>query len=203
MNFASQITRGSLDSNTTLSIASGQDIEVLGFIISNNGANNAAVVDVEEADGTTFMKVELNTGHSYVMNIPFLAHKGIQFDPVSAVNGLDVTVFHTSPGGGVIAHGETAPKYTYGTLDSTVTIESGAPIKVFGFGVHNASASDNVDVVMRTGDGDATALGKFDIDLTKQNDMNVQFMADKGLEFTSSVADADITVTVFHSNPGL
>ncbi len=85
-------------------------------------------------------------------------------------------------------------------MSSDFTVESGAPIKVYGIHVSNGSASINVAITVS--DADDNVIHKYELDTTRYINFDTPFMADNGLKIVSSVADAEISATVFHSNLG-
>ena len=203
MRFASQITHGNLDGvDGTVTVDSGNDVEVVGFILSNIGAGANRRVLVQDNDSTTFMNIELDQGTQFVFRTPFIAHQGIKFVNGSGdVSDWFATCWHSSAGGG---HGEdfVAPKYSYQAMDTTTfTIENGNPIKVYGIYVSNGGDSQNVAITLR--DNDSNTIHIYEVDASANIQLDVPFMADNGLEIVSGTSDAEISVTVFHSNAGV
>ena len=199
--FAPQITRIDMADGTTQQVANGADVVIYGFIASQRTTSSNRSFTVEEADGTEFMNIELDAKGLYNFNIPFIAHKGFQINPAGSFSSMEVTVFHSSPGG-VVYHGEVAPKYTQGKMTETFTLEGGSPVKVFGMSFGNSSTSANIDFTMLDGDGTNT-LAVFEIDGGENIILSNHFIADKGLQFTTSSDNDDLDIVVFHSNPGI
>ena len=92
-----------------------------------------------------------------------------------------------------------APKHTYGTLGSNVTVESGESIRVFKISFYNGTPIPQ-KFQIQYADGSATyadvSAGSGDTYV-----YDVQFLADFGVRI-ASVADADATVSIFHSGGG-
>lgn len=202
MSFASRITRGALDNTgTEVVVASGNDVEVFGFLVSNisAGANRRCLI--KDSDDTTFMNVELDQGSTFIMSTPFIAHNGIKFvNGTGAVTGWSVTCWHSSAG--AVKRPFTAPKYSYQAMSSAFTVESGGPIKVYGISLINGGTSNNVVITLT--DNDGNVIHKYELDASSSiSGCPLPFMADNGLKITSSAADAEISATVFHSNPGV
>lgn len=198
--FAAQTVHLDLTDGLSKQVASGQDIEIYGFIVSNYSSASNRTVHIEEADGTEFMSIELDRNNAYVMDIPFIAHKGFQITPTGTFTDFSATVFHGSPGGGVIAHGETAPRYTHNNMTSDLIIASGASVKVFGMCFSNGHTSASTITIADSNDN---TIGTFSLETSARLVFKNHWIADKGLKITSSESNSEVDVCIFHSNPGL
>lgn len=81
---------------------------------------------------------------------------------------------------------------------STLIIESGEPVTVFGF-IISAGTNNNI-VEMRKGDG-STALTEFVLLNGNNLVSNIEFVASDGISFTAT-SGTNTRVVVFHSHPG-
>jgi hypothetical protein len=94
-----------------------------------------------------------------------------------------------------------AAKFTTGTLDTDLTVESGNPVLVAGWMINNLTTTTShvVDMV----DADDNVLLSTLLSSRGSRISDIPFIADNGIKFTaSSGATEDISVTVFHSHPG-
>ena len=96
IEFAPRLTTGNLGSDLVI-ISNAQSASIRGFSISNTKTTQRTVtVRTTESSPTTISTYELGARESFVMDIPFLADKGLQFLSVSSE--VEVVVFHTNIG---------------------------------------------------------------------------------------------------------
>ena len=198
--FASQTTYGSLSSNATVDAAGGKDCEILGYVIQNSsGSDNLEIELKEYGTSTIIQRVEVDDGASVVMSIPFIADKGVTFDPVgSYASGLTVVVFHKSIGSGV---GTSAPRYSFEKTSTTddFVIASGASIIVYGIALSSAGTTPRLITIK---DNDDNVIFPIILQGGRLETIETPFIADNGLKLVKAAADSDVSITVFHSNPG-
>ena len=82
--------------NTILTVASGAPVTVVGIDLFNGHASLPALFTFADADGTTFATYRLASKDKINIEIPFIAHNGIQITAI--LGGATMTVYHTSPG---------------------------------------------------------------------------------------------------------
>jgi hypothetical protein len=92
-----------------------------------------------------------------------------------------------------------APVTTYGLLSSTVTIESGETIRVFGLSVWNGTGAPQ-RVQLQRADTSATFID-LAVPANRTEVFNIKFLAPWGLQ-VASLGDANASVTVYHSHGG-
>jgi hypothetical protein len=95
-NFASRRTSKDLvTGDLTLTVASGQPIQVCGIVFDNN-TGSAIRVQLNDANGTKISSVNVPACETFEMGTHWLADAGLQL--VSECTGMYVTVFHNNPG---------------------------------------------------------------------------------------------------------
>ncbi len=202
-HLATQITRGALSNNAVLTVAGGEPVEIVGFIVENPlGGTNRAEVELKEfGTDTVIQKIETQVagGKPTVMSIPFKADKGVTFDPVGNYNaGISVTVLHKAPGS---ESGSVAPRYSFQKMDaSPLTIVGGASVIVYGVTVTNAHTTLTRVVQMK--DNDDNVICTWTPQRSAFERLQTPFIADNGVKFTINSVDTNVSVTCFHSNPG-
>jgi hypothetical protein len=94
--FASRRTSQDLVTGAlTLTVASGQPVQVCGILFDNN-TGSAIRVAINDATGTKITSVNVPACESFELRTHWLADTGLQL--VSECTGVHVTVFHNSPG---------------------------------------------------------------------------------------------------------
>lgn len=84
---------------------------------------------------------------------------------------------------------------------ATVEVESGSPIRIWGFSISNIGVS-TATCTLQIADG-SSVIAVHNILAGGNFISEIKWIADKGLEFVSSGAGAaDLEVTVWHSHPG-
>lgn len=92
-----------------------------------------------------------------------------------------------------------APRITYSTLVTPLTVESGLPIRVFHMLFANSSgAATGFTIANATG----TTLGTVWVPTKDTRMVIVPFLADQGLKITALTPGADQEVTIHHTNSG-
>lgn len=91
-----------------------------------------------------------------------------------------------------------ASRTTYVDLSVSRTINSGSSMTVFGVMITN-STNQSAEVEFQTADG--SIKFRMNCPACDSNTMPIQFIADGGL-LISGVGNADVSVTVFHSQAG-
>jgi len=95
-DFASRRTSKNLvTGDLTLTVASGQPIQVCGIVFDNNTGSNIRI-NINDASGTKYSSVTVPAYETFEMSTHWLADTGLQI--VSECTGVYVTVFHNSPG---------------------------------------------------------------------------------------------------------
>ena len=95
-SFASRRTSQNLVTGSlTLTVASGDPIQVCGIVFDNN-TGSAIRVRINDADGTKIGSVNVPACESFEIQTHWLADTGLQL--VAEAAGIFVTVFHNSPG---------------------------------------------------------------------------------------------------------
>jgi hypothetical protein len=95
-NFASRTTSQDLVTGAlTLTVASGQPIQVCGIVFDNN-TGSAIRVRINDGEGNKVSSVNVPACESFEMQTQWLADKGLQL--VAENTGVFVTIFHNSPG---------------------------------------------------------------------------------------------------------
>ena len=89
--FASRYTHVAA-SQTDSQIESGEPVQVWGIHAS---AGTAGTIRIEDASNNLIMLVDLATNGTWVLDVPFVAHAGLQ---VTTAADTTVTVFHNAPG---------------------------------------------------------------------------------------------------------
>lgn len=99
-DFASVITQNDV-SSTRVVAANGQSINVHGMVFSNTHASNTETIRVQTTDGndTNLMELSFAARETTIVDIHFLADKGLQITAVGS-NGANIefTVFHSQVG---------------------------------------------------------------------------------------------------------
>lgn len=95
-NFASRwTTKDLVTGDLTLTIASGQPVQVCGIIFDNTTGSNIKVT-INDAEGNKITAVNVPSYETFEVTTQWLADKGISL--TSECTGLTATVFHNSPG---------------------------------------------------------------------------------------------------------
>lgn len=95
-SFASRYSHKELvTGDLTFSVVSGEPVQVRGMVF-DNGTGTSIHININDAAGVDIFHINVPACSSFEMSIPFLADKGLQI--TSDFGGIDVTVFHNSPG---------------------------------------------------------------------------------------------------------
>lgn len=94
MNYrASRVEQVILDDDRT--IESGGTITVFGILVANATAS-AVAVEVQDIAGTANMTIVVPAGDTRLVDVEWVADRGLQFSSVGSVNVI-ATVFHSGP----------------------------------------------------------------------------------------------------------
>lgn len=85
---------------------------------------------------------------------------------------------------------------------NTVELESGQPVRVWGFILTNLNGTAGDIITLRSADGTITYVEQA-LAATDSLISDIPFIADKGLEAVfSGATEEDLRVTIFHDAPG-
>ncbi len=95
-NFASRRTFKSLvTGDLTLTLVNGEPVQICGILFDNT-TGTSIQVDINDADGTKSGSVNVPACESFELETHWLADAGLQL--VASSGGIDVTIYHNSPG---------------------------------------------------------------------------------------------------------
>lgn len=100
--FASKVIRFSgFNVDATQELENSENVRVWGLVISNTGTTTNLIVSMRSADGSeTYLTQRLASSANHVIDIPFIADKGLSFVYVSGTSeeNISITVFYGHAG---------------------------------------------------------------------------------------------------------